>query len=65
VVCKILDKNSLITKIIEGFKEKLKESDNKDFNKADNSIETTIISTSEALKSLEVMHTFLLQQKES
>ncbi|CAG8609711.1 12309_t:CDS:1, partial [Dentiscutata heterogama] len=65
VVCKILNENSLIAEIIEIFKEKPEEFDNEDSDEADDSIEITIISTSEALKSLEVMRTFLLQQEES
>ncbi|CAG8738256.1 11664_t:CDS:1, partial [Dentiscutata heterogama] len=52
VVCEILDKNSLMAEIIEIFKEKPEESDNEDSDEADDSVETTIISTSEALKSL-------------
>ncbi|CAG8464918.1 10770_t:CDS:2, partial [Dentiscutata heterogama] len=65
VVCEILDENSLMVKIIEIFKEKPEESDNEDSDEADDSVETTIINTSEALKSLEVMCIFLLQQEES
>ncbi|CAG8625857.1 6710_t:CDS:1 [Dentiscutata erythropus] len=60
IFCEILDKNSMIAEIIEIFKERPEESDDEDSDKADDSVETAIISTNETLKSLEVMRIFLL-----
>ncbi|CAG8825772.1 20845_t:CDS:1, partial [Gigaspora rosea] len=58
----IPDESSIMAKIIEIFNEGPEESDHEDSDKADDSVETAIISTSETLKSLEVMRAFLLQQ---
>jgi|GEM_PF-1216312 len=65
IVCEIPDESSIMAEIIEIFNEGPEESDHEDSDEADDSVETAIISTSEALKSLEVMRAFLLQQEDS
>lgn len=65
IVCEIPDESSIMAEIIEIFNEGPEESDHEDPDEADDSVETAIISTSEALKSLEVMRAFLLQQEDS
>ncbi|CAG8747326.1 809_t:CDS:1, partial [Racocetra persica] len=47
IVCEIPNKSSIMAKIIKIFKEEPEKSNHEVFDKADNSVETTIISTSE------------------
>ncbi|CAG8789943.1 22140_t:CDS:2, partial [Gigaspora rosea] len=65
IVCEMPDESSIMAEIIEIFNEGPEESDHKDSDEVDDSVETAIISTSGALKSLKVMRTFLLQQEDS
>ncbi|CAG8630492.1 12062_t:CDS:2, partial [Dentiscutata heterogama] len=63
IIYKVPDNNQIISDLVETFRERSDEMEDKDPEEASNSVEKEIVNPSEAFKSLDNICTFLLQQE--
>ncbi|CAG8563822.1 3724_t:CDS:1 [Dentiscutata heterogama] len=63
IIYEVSNNNQIISDLIETFRERSDKIEYEDPEKADDSVEREIVKPSEAFKSLDNIHTFLLQQK--